>query len=71
MSYSGSFKARASKAGKSPAAFAEANIHADGVVGKLARIAYTGQGVHGDGKSTMAHPGDKPRTLGERLYQVG
>lgn len=67
----GSIKSRAKRAGQSPSAFAEANIHADGNVGKLARIFYVGQGVHGDGKSTMQHPGDRPRTLGERLYQVG
>jgi hypothetical protein len=69
--YPGSLSARAAKAGQSKSAFAEANIHADGIVGKLARIAYIGQGVHGGGKSNMASGGDGPRSLGERLYQVG
>lgn len=66
----GVFKAMAAKAGMSQAAFAEANIHADTMVGKLARMYYTAQGNHGDGKSDMADAGDK-RTGSTRLYQVG
>lgn len=65
-----SLKSLAAKAGMSPEKFAQANIHADSVVGKLARMYYTGQGTHGDGKSNMSHGGDK-RTLGQKLYQVG
>ncbi len=66
-----SVKSLASAAGQSPSAFAKGNIHADGVVGKLARIYYFSMGVHGGGAASMETAGDKPRTLGERLYQVG
>lgn len=68
--YPGSFKSRAAAAGKDPAAFAEANIHADGVVGKLARLYYIQQGVHGNGKTNMGQAGDA-RTTGDRIYQIG
>ena len=50
--------------------FAEANIHASGPIGKMARMVYTAQGTHGNGKSTMAGAGDK-RTKAQTLYQVG
>lgn len=66
----GQFAAKAKKAGMSTKAFAEANIHAKGLLGKQARLAYTLMGLHGGGKSTMAHSGDK-RSLGQKLYQVG
>lgn len=61
----------AAAAGKSTAAFAEGNIHTDGDVGKLARIYYYSTGVHGSGRASMATSGDKVRTPGERLYQIG
>ena len=64
------FTEMAKKAGKTPMQFAEANIHTDSEVGKLARLYYIAQGVHGDGKSNMAQPGDK-RTLAQKLYQIG
>ena len=49
--YPGSMKSRAKKVGQSASKFAEANIHADGPVGKLARLHYIrGHAmVHGSG----------------------
>ncbi len=70
MQKKGTIAALANKAGMSPAAFAKANIHATGVEGKLARLYYTREGVHGGGKSTMKKAGDK-RTSAHKLYQVG
>lgn len=64
------FSALAKKAGKTPKAFAEANIHTDSEVGKLARLWYAAQGTHGMGNSKMDGSGDM-RTLGQKLYQVG
>jgi hypothetical protein len=66
-----SLKSLAAAANQSPAAFAKGNIHTDGLVGKLARIYYFSTGVHGGGAASMETAGDKPRTPGERLYQVG
>lgn len=51
-------------------AFAKANIHTDGLVGKLARMYYTKEAVHGTGKSTMKGPGDK-RSSATKLYDMG
>lgn len=70
MSRKGSLANRAKRAGKSKAAFAQANIHADSPVGKMARMAYIAQGVHGSGKSNGSEPGDK-RAKGNPLYQLG
>ena len=50
--------------------YAQANIHAKTPAGKRARMAYTAQGTHGKGKTTMKDSGDK-RTLGQKLYQMG
>ena len=60
----------AKKAGQSLEKFAKANIHTDGEVGKLARMYYTLQMVHGGGASRMDGSGD-PRTPGQKLYQIG
>lgn len=56
--------------GQSTAAFAEANIHADGLVGKLARMYYIQSGVHGSGQANMGNAGDR-RSVGDRIYQIG
>lgn len=53
-----------------PKAFALANIHADTAVGKLARMWYVAQGVHGMGESDMGGAGDN-RTPAQKIYQVG
>ena len=66
----GALKYRAMKAGMPVEKFAEANIGADSAVGKLARLYYLQQGVHGVGKSNMATPGDN-RTSAQKLYQIG
>lgn len=63
----GQFAAKAKKAGMSTKAFAEANVHASGLLGKQARLALVLMGAHGGGKSNMENPGDK-RTLGQKLY---
>lgn len=70
--YPGALKSRAKAAGMSVEKFAESNIHADGVVGKLARMYYLSGsgGTHGSGKSKMDGSGDK-RTLGQKIYQIG
>lgn len=70
--YPGSLKSRAKAAGMPVSAYAEANIHADTPVGKLARLYYLtgGGGTHGTGKSRMDGAGDK-RTLGQKIYQIG
>ena len=64
----GQFAAKAKKAGKSTRAFAEANVHAKGLLGKQARLALVLMGAKGSGKSNMENPGDK-RTLGQKLYR--
>ena len=66
----GSLASMAEKANMSVSAFAKANVHDTGRLGKLVRLYYTQQGVHGDGKSNMQHPGDK-RDSSTRVYQVG
>ncbi len=63
----GQFAAKAKKAGKSTRAFAEANVHAKGLLGKQARLALVLMGAKGSGKSNMSEAGDK-RTLGQKLY---
>ena len=68
--YTGALRVRAKAHGMSKKAFAEANIHTNSTVGKLARIAHVHEGLHGDGHATEAEAGDK-RSLGQRLYQVG
>ena len=65
-----SLVALAAKAGKSPKAFAKANIHADGPVGKMARMYYMKLGLHGAGKSRMDAPGDG-RKPNAKLQQLG
>ena len=69
IKHPGAFKEKAKKAGMSTKAYAEANIHASGTLGKQARLAYTLMGMHGTGKSNMKSPGDK-RTPGQKLYQL-
>lgn len=64
------FSKLAAGAGMSVTAFAEANIHAQSDVGKMARMFYLKQGVHGRGESQMEGSGDK-RSVGQRLYQIG
>lgn len=64
------FTEMAKRAKKTPDAFAEANIHTDGEVGRLARLYYLMQGTHGGGKARMDTPGDT-RSIGTRLYQIG
>lgn len=64
----GQFAAKAKKAGMSTKAFAESNVHADGLLGKQARLALTLMGAKGSGKSNAENPGDK-RTLGQKLYR--
>lgn len=66
----GSLAARAVKASMTPSAFAKANLHTFGIVGKLARIAYIKEAIHGGGDATMAKPGDS-RKGKSKLYQVG
>jgi hypothetical protein len=68
--HKGAFSADAKRHGMSTKAFAKANIHAKGTLGKRARLAYTLEGMHGAGKSNAKTPGDK-RSLGQKLYQVG
>ena len=70
MAHSGTLAARAKAAGMSVAKFAQANVHASGPVGKLARLYYVQQGVHGVGESNMSGAGDK-REPGAKLYQIG
>lgn len=64
------FTELAKRARMSPKAFADANIHADTPIGKLARMWYVAQGVHGMGESDMGGAGDK-RTPAQKIYQVG
>lgn len=64
------FVKRAKAKGMSPKAFAKANIHADGPIGKAARLAYTIQNTHGEGAASMKGPGDT-RTPAQKLYQIG
>lgn len=66
----GMFSELAKKAKMTPKAFALSNIHADGPIGKLARMWYIAQGVHGGGKTNMGGSGDD-RTMSQKLYQVG
>jgi hypothetical protein len=67
----GAFASMAAKAGMSKSAFAKANIHATGRVGKLARLYYTMEGVHGTGYANASEGGAKTTTPKDRLYQVG
>lgn len=60
----------AKRAKMTPKAFALANIHSDSEVGKLARMYYVAQGIHGSGNAKMGDAGDR-RTPGQKLYQVG
>ena len=62
--------ALASKAGQPLAKFAESNIHTDGEVGRLARLYYNQQTVHGGGKASMDGMGDQ-RSIGQSIYQIG
>jgi hypothetical protein len=68
--YPGSLMNRAARAGKTVKAYAEANIHTDGPVGKMARMYYLKAGSHGAGKSNMSGAGDT-RPAGASLYQMG
>lgn len=63
----GQFAAKAKKAGMSTKEYARKNLHAPGLLGKQARLAYTLMGLHGDGKSSPHEAGDH-RTLGQKLY---
>lgn len=64
------FAALARKAKMSPKAFAQANIHSDSEVGKLARMYYIASGVHGSGNTNADSAGDV-RSIGARMYQIG
>jgi len=68
--WDGSLSSRAARAGMDVGAYAKANIHTDGPVGKLARLYYLQQGVHGSGEAEMSRAGDK-RSVADKLYQVG
>ena len=64
------FVQMAKQHGMPPKAYAEANIHANTPVGKMARMWYVAQGVHGRGESNMSGAGPKRNDL-TRIYQVG
>jgi hypothetical protein len=70
INYPGSLKARAAAAGVPTVQFVENHKQDEGNLGKLARLAYFAQGVHGSGEAKNDQPGDN-RVKRNPLYQTG
>lgn len=70
IKHPGAFSAEAKKRGMSTKAYAKANIHTSGLLGKRARLAYILEGMHGGGKSNMKSGGDA-RTGKTPIRQIG